>query len=1123
MGNAQLEFDETAAKYGGEVAYNLAKADGKTELTYKQWVQVRTPSFKAWFGDWENDPKNASKVVNPDTGEPLVVYHGSGEEFFVFDKSKATDKQGRQFNVGTGKGVFSFTNDYQSAENWKNNAKNRQKYGVKSVKPTVISAFLNIKNPINRVEFDNRVNLKIGEVVFLTQKVRDKAIAEVRRELKREKIDGIIASFGEYSAFEPNQIKSATDNIGTFDIGNPDIRYDLMGLPENNTAEMKQTLRIAKCLQGEPVAVLNDRLAPQGIRNLREWAIVLFENEFNGKAVNSEIGEILLNERSVRDTIAHGINPFKAEAFRSIKQVIEQGVVIAKTKVGDQDHFFISAPVTIENKEDIVTVLVRKDTNSQRMYLHSVITQESILEKAQKQEKENLLSSKYPKADTEVSEQNGKLRTGDISKILQKYLTVNIHELEKELKIMENQQVSGSLNEQTAENGGFSYYDTVVELDKLISKINKRELEDMRSVNLYEISERRKQLEDEWQLQSQQIKHSHWEKGIDKKPLAELSLPELQDKLLSTEYSLYLSEQNFAFDYLHTDKEIRIEDMKRKIQSIKNEIEHRKQQEVQPAAANDGVSLSNTQSEKENAMDTQNDTLFNFNNGYTVVIRDYFEQEIKENNGRVDDFTQVYIYHKDRITPVAEYWYSVDCLDSEKWAFNQDSVESRSEFVLNKENENPTSAMDYVQEPYGHRKSFSVNILGNPNWKEDLACAMVDFAVSYEVKTGLNADKEVSGSPEIVSVTRDNYYAANRYYAQNTAQNPIFLEKIDNRHQPVMPFDDFVAAVMKDTGDSRDEVVELASEAFRSQYQAASGYLRGVSDGSVMYNAFDIEIDDKTYYATAPLEWVKEQARATLSDRGWDLENARHNFLHSSIADNKWETAFNALKAAADDYRQCVRLVCEFFDFRQPEITLHQDEWSRVAQFVGYKQEWEQLDNARLLIAEFTPQQALEFHGLYNQYMQYQVLADKNMEQGIDTTVIDNQIAAIEQSLNEKVAQNLPQIENRQVMFDLFGTQLGLFDEETQEQGISASENSVETQPETLSMEEFDRRFSGEFGGEDGTIFQNHKMYEYYNQKDGVNIYHPNGLMNRPLETLSFSELEDRYEVLDYHFNAETP
>ena len=44
-----------------------------TNLTEKQWLQVRTPSFKKWFGDWENDPQNASKVID-ENGEPLPVY-----------------------------------------------------------------------------------------------------------------------------------------------------------------------------------------------------------------------------------------------------------------------------------------------------------------------------------------------------------------------------------------------------------------------------------------------------------------------------------------------------------------------------------------------------------------------------------------------------------------------------------------------------------------------------------------------------------------------------------------------------------------------------------------------------------------------------------------------------------------------------------------------------------------------------------------------------------------------------------------------------------------------------------------------------------------------------------------
>lgn len=57
-----------------------------SNLTEEQWLLVRTPSFKAWFGDWENDPANASKVVD-ENGEPLVVFHGSKTAgFTVFNK-----------------------------------------------------------------------------------------------------------------------------------------------------------------------------------------------------------------------------------------------------------------------------------------------------------------------------------------------------------------------------------------------------------------------------------------------------------------------------------------------------------------------------------------------------------------------------------------------------------------------------------------------------------------------------------------------------------------------------------------------------------------------------------------------------------------------------------------------------------------------------------------------------------------------------------------------------------------------------------------------------------------------------------------------------------------------------
>src|SRR5699024_190150 len=63
-----------------------------SNLTEQQWLQVRTPAFKQWFGDWENDPANASKILD-ENGEPLVLYHGSKSDFWVFDMSRSVPQR----------------------------------------------------------------------------------------------------------------------------------------------------------------------------------------------------------------------------------------------------------------------------------------------------------------------------------------------------------------------------------------------------------------------------------------------------------------------------------------------------------------------------------------------------------------------------------------------------------------------------------------------------------------------------------------------------------------------------------------------------------------------------------------------------------------------------------------------------------------------------------------------------------------------------------------------------------------------------------------------------------------------------------------------------------------------
>lgn len=175
--------------------------------------------------------------------------------------------------------------------------------------------------------------------------------------------------------------------------------------------------RKAEVLQGEPVYTITERKAPKENSALRQWAIDLF-NRAGGKVVNPEIGEVILNERSIKDSMAHGMNPGKAMAFEAIPAVIEKGVLVAETKHDRTTSYFISAPIDILGDIDIATVLVRKDMNTQKMYIHSVTFKEKLLNKAVNEST----------ADANASEPHGKLYSGDIASILQKYLTFNGNE-----------------------------------------------------------------------------------------------------------------------------------------------------------------------------------------------------------------------------------------------------------------------------------------------------------------------------------------------------------------------------------------------------------------------------------------------------------------------------------------------------------------------------------------------------------------------------------------------------------------------------------------------------------------------------------------------------------------------
>lgn len=205
-----------------EERYNQAKSKGETELTFKQWQQVRSPEFKAWFGDWENDPENASKVVNPKTGEPLVVYHGTLNNFNIFNNDR---------------GVHFVSDDPKFVDKFVT-----QNGGDFADGANVMPLFISSKNPF---DYTNKKHVgKLSVMAGLSssavseikkgkwQRIEDRTIIESIKDLG---FDGFYVNedgVKNLAVFNSNQIKSASSNTGAFSKENDDIRFSRKGESE---------------------------------------------------------------------------------------------------------------------------------------------------------------------------------------------------------------------------------------------------------------------------------------------------------------------------------------------------------------------------------------------------------------------------------------------------------------------------------------------------------------------------------------------------------------------------------------------------------------------------------------------------------------------------------------------------------------------------------------------------------------------------------------------------------------------------------------------------------------------------------------------------------------------------
>ena len=215
-----------------------------TNLTEDQWLAVRTAAFKNWFGDWEHDPQNASKVVD-ENGEPRVVYHGSHQWFTSFNDGKQRQQSGAP--AGT---IFANDNreiavsfaDYYGGHadevilDPNDERHPRYSWGIYR-EGGIYDLFMNVRNPLV-VDFEGRPWLdssKGGDINALCSKAKesghDGVIALNIVDVGLNDQENVPAST-DYVAFDSVQVKSAAQNRGTYDPKNPDITFSIVSAQE---------------------------------------------------------------------------------------------------------------------------------------------------------------------------------------------------------------------------------------------------------------------------------------------------------------------------------------------------------------------------------------------------------------------------------------------------------------------------------------------------------------------------------------------------------------------------------------------------------------------------------------------------------------------------------------------------------------------------------------------------------------------------------------------------------------------------------------------------------------------------------------------------------------------------
>lgn len=334
--------------------YSIHDNGSKVKSKFKNITE--TQQFKRWFGDWQKHPELASKIVNDD-GTPMILYHGTNAIFSIFDAQRIS-RTTKRFVEG-----FYFTAERKVAEKW-----SRYRTKENGGEPNVVAVYLDVKNPFVLTDMEYKklsFNDKYKDQVLQTLIANKHDGIVVYPE--KERIPGVFKDSYNYdidenvytnadkygitdkdyawwlhhsvgnpdftalqvAVFSPNQIKSATDNIGTYDRGTDDINFS-----ERSTISASNRSLLANALE----SVTENAIEKEKLTQYQSKIAKI-------EAEQARLAEITAEANKIRFTKGRT----KSDTERMRKLEFEANIIANRIKTFDKQLLNLESTTALKN------------------------------------------------------------------------------------------------------------------------------------------------------------------------------------------------------------------------------------------------------------------------------------------------------------------------------------------------------------------------------------------------------------------------------------------------------------------------------------------------------------------------------------------------------------------------------------------------------------------------------------------------------------------------------------------------------------------------------------------------------------------------------------------------------